>query len=67
MVVPVIDKTLVPVVDKAGTPLQPAHWAKVRRWIKEKRCIPKKSDGIFYIQLNKVVNVDDINISEKDE
>jgi hypothetical protein len=53
---------LVPVVDSVGTPLQPAIWPKVRRWIKEHRCYPKKRRGIFYVQLKKTV--EEPNVTE---
>lgn len=46
---------LVPVVDLAGTPLQPSHPAKVKRWLKEGRCTKHWHRGTFYVKLKRVV------------
>lgn len=53
---------LVPVVDLAGTPLQPACVVKVRRWIKEQRCTKHFHRGTFYVKLNKVVKYPNVDI-----
>jgi len=53
---------LVPVVDQVGTPLQPTHPAKARRWLKEGRCSKHFHRGTFYIRLKKIVTEPHINI-----
>jgi len=53
---------LVPVVDLVGTPLQPAHPAKVRLWLKEGRCTKHFHRGTFYVKLKKVVETPNTDI-----